>query len=57
MSRTTRIIVELASIAVAIWFLVSPGFADMPAKRILDAIAFVVIGLSLWRLLKLWKAR
>ncbi|MDB2407793.1 hypothetical protein N9W17_04630 [Jannaschia sp.] len=57
MTRTSRLIVELLSIAVALWFLLSPTFGAMPAKRALDAVAVFVIGLALWRLFRLWKAR
>ncbi|PWJ21265.1 hypothetical protein [Jannaschia seohaensis] len=57
MSPVARIVIELVSIAVALWFLLSPSFDDLPAKRALDAVAIFVIGLALWRLFQLWRTR
>ena len=43
-------IMDLAAIAVALWFLLSGAFVDLPAKRLLDAVAVFVILSSLWRI-------
>ena len=57
MTPAARLAIELVSIAVALWFLLSASFDDLPAKRALDAVALFVIGLSTWRLIQLWRAR
>lgn len=48
---------DLIGLAVALWFLLSDGFADLPSKRLLDAVAVGILALSAWRLLRWWRAR
>lgn len=41
---------DLVAIVVALWFVLGTSFADIPAKRALDAVAAFVILLSAWRI-------
>jgi hypothetical protein len=48
---------DLIGVAAALWFLLSDAFADLPSKRLLDAVAVGILGLSAYRLLRWWRAR
>ena len=46
---------DLIGIVVAIWFILSPRFAELPSKPILDAVALFVILLSAARIVQRWR--
>ncbi len=50
MNRRAQTLADLAVIAVALWFLASAGFDDMPARGLLNAVALFVTGSSVWRI-------
>lgn len=52
MTALTKSLGDLVGIAVACWFMLSADFADLPYKRILDAVAFFVALLSAARILR-----
>lgn len=50
MTARAHTFADVAVIAVALWFIVSESFDDMPARQVLNAVALFVIGSSLWRI-------
>jgi hypothetical protein len=46
---------DLAGIVVALWFVFSSSFADLPAKRVLDAVALLVLLISAARIVQRWR--
>ena len=50
MTPRMQTILDVAVIAVALWFLLGTAFADMPARGVLSAVALFVIASSLWRI-------
>jgi hypothetical protein len=57
MSGAARHAGDALGIGVGIWFLIAPEFADLPAKRLFDAIAIGVVGLSAWRIVQRLRGR
>jgi hypothetical protein len=55
-SRAARTTTDLVALAVAAWYLLAPDFDAMPGGRLPDAVALFVIGLSLWRIWRRWRA-
>ncbi|CTQ48769.1 hypothetical protein [Jannaschia donghaensis] len=50
MTPRAQTIADVIVIAVALWFLLGAGFADMPARTLLNTVALFVILSSLWRI-------
>ena len=51
MNRTTaQTLGDIVVIAIAVFFMASAAFDDMPARSVLNAVALFVIGSSLWRI-------
>jgi hypothetical protein len=48
---------DLIGIAAATWFLLSGAFADLPSKRLLDAVAFGILAFSVVGLIRWWRTR
>ncbi|WP_371157284.1 hypothetical protein [Jannaschia sp. 2305UL9-9] len=48
---------DILGIVIALWFIFSADFADIPYKRILDAVALFVILLSAVRIIQRLRQR
>ncbi len=58
MTRDTwQTIADIIVIAISLWFLFSGDFDDIPARRVVSAVALFVIVTSAWRILRRWRAR
>jgi hypothetical protein len=48
---------DLAGVVAALWVLFGSGFEDLPAKRVIDAVAVGILLFSAARLALWWRAR